>query len=238
MRRRQALRAAALTLPFAGCSGSIIDGIGTPDTRAVGETATVDGLGKVTIQSITVQRSVIDAHTWRSIYEPSNGQLIVVELADGFGGIDPAPIAPRFDGERVEPPTEVNMLTRHPRAAVAVPVRAAERATIVVTRGNQPAWALPDRAVDRLGAAPAFRVREAVLSHEEPELTLTVENRGDRDGTFRGVANYGDDVDKPIRFPVPVDGTVTKTISLSPWEYEADRQLDVVPDTRRFGLQR
>lgn len=246
MRRRQALHGIlALGLPLAGCT-SRLDESGTDTaatttqgtTQQVGETVSVDGLGELTVTGLTVQRSVSTDYLGVTVHEPPDGQVIVIELADRLSGSDEAPFVPRLDGERVDSPTEIDILGYQPAAAVAVPVRDAERAAVVLTRGSEPAWALPDEQVGRLGSAPEFALQSATFAHEPSELTLTVENSGDRDGTFRGGVDYGDDYTDPISFPVAVGETRTETVDLSPpWEPTQDREFEVTDGTRVLEIE-
>lgn len=238
MRRRQALHGVlALVLPIAGCAEDppTANGTGTATDapNQVGETASIEGIGEVTVTSITVQRAVTSSYLGLDVYEPENGQVIVVETDEVFGPDESAPLVPRLDGERVDPPTDITLRGYRPAGAVAVPVRDVERAAVVMTRGEEPAWALPDGQVQRLGAAPEFALQDATFDHESAELTLTVENSGDRDGRFRGGVDFGDDYTVPIEFPVAAGESHTETVTLSPpWEATADREFDVSADTR------
>lgn len=228
MRRRQFLQGAlALSFATAGCLGK------DPDTYSVGETATVEGVGEVTVTDITVQRSVANDYLGLDVYEPDSGQVVVIGFDERVNGTEPAPLALRLDGERVTEPTDIGLYGYQPRGAVAAPVRNAERAAVVITRGDEPAWALPDTQVSRLGSAPEFRLLSAAFDHESAELTLTVENDGDRAGTVRGGVDYGDDYTNPFSFPIEAGREVTETVELSPpWEPERDREFDVSAETR------
>ena len=214
MRRRQAIHGVlALALPVAGCAGTPAEGTTTGSTDA-------DRTGPLQVgETATVGEY---------------GELTVTSLtvqravSSNYLGLD---------GERVDPPTEIEILGYQPSAAVAVPVRAAERAAVVLNSGSEPAWALPDEQVGRLSAAPEFALRSATFDHESATLTLVVENSGDRDGTFRGGVDYGNDYTTQIEFPVAVGETHTETVDLSPpWEPSRDREFDVTADTRVLGM--
>ena len=235
MRRRHLLRGAlALSLPATGCLGT---DTGT-DAYRVGETATVEGVGEVTVTDIGVQRSVANDYLGLDVYEPATGQVVVVEFDERPNGTEPTPLAPRLDGERVAEPMDIGLYGYQPRGAVAVPVRTVEQAAVVLTRGTEPAWALPEEQVAKLGSAAEFQLRSAAFDHESASLTLTVANDGDRAGTFRGGVDYGDDYTNPFSVPVEAGREVTETVPLSPpWEPERDREFDVTADTRVIGWE-
>jgi hypothetical protein len=238
MRRRQALHGVlALALPLAGCAGDPPSANGTATAtdapNQVGDTVPVEGVGDVTVTAITVQRAVTSTYLGLTVYEPEDGQVIVVETDEVLSVSESVPFVPRLDGERVDSPRDIDIVGYQPAGAVAVPVREAERAAVVLNSGSEPAWALPDEQVERLGAAPAFTLERATFDHEASELTLTVENSGDRDGTFRGGVDFGDDYAIPIEFPVAVGETRTESVDLSPpWDPSRDREFDVTAGTR------
>lgn len=236
MRRRQALHGVlALALPFAGCAGDppTANGTATATPNQVGDTVAVEGFGDITVTAITVQRAVTSTYLGIDVYEPENGQVIVVETDEVLSVSDPVPFVPRLDGERVDSPRDFDIVGYQPAAAVVVPVRDVERAAVVLNSGSEPAWALPDEQVERLGAAPEFTLQRATFDHDASELTLVVENSGDRDGTFRGGVDFGDDYATPIEFPVAAGDTHTETVELAPpWEPSRDREFDVTAGTR------
>ncbi|WP_226022227.1 hypothetical protein [Halomicrobium salinisoli] len=241
----------------------------------LGETAETDGPVDVTVESVAVQRSVIDAHTWRELREPSDGQVLVAETAVGHGDLS---FGLRLDGERVAV-ENLALAGGSRRQALAVPLRSAERGLLVLDQGERPAWSLPDDVLDQLGSAAEFRLRDVTVregegdrretsesasgspseardpgdasGEERPasskgdggtELVLTVENSGDRDGTFRGivVSAVASDADAAVRFPVPAGETVTEVVRndvVGNWEPDADFVHDVGPDTRRFVVK-
>ncbi|WP_225332954.1 hypothetical protein [Halomicrobium urmianum] len=216
----------AATATAADAPGGVLD---------LGETAATDGPVDVTVESVSVQRSVIDAHTWCELREPAETQVLVAETAVERDG---ASFGVRLDGEPVDV-TNVSLHGDTRQQAVTVPVRSAERGLLVLDEGDEPAWSLPDDVLDHLGSAAEFRLREAVVreaDHGEAsdraseserseqrassegdsgtELALTVENSGDRDGTFRGivVSAVAADADAGVGFPVPADETVTEVV--------------------------
>jgi hypothetical protein len=126
MRRRSALHLlAAASLSLAGCT-AFPDGNGeerpTPSTddagvppaetptpaggsggpHELGETVHVEGAGAVTVESATVQRSIIDHHTWRELREPGDGQVLVLRVDGRVDADSPTTFAPRFDGRMVD----------------------------------------------------------------------------------------------------------------------------------------
>lgn len=239
MRRRRALHLLAAAIPpLAGCTG-------LPDGGyELGETASVDGLGDVTVESATLQRSIIDHHTWRELHEPENGQVLVLRVEGDIDGDSPTTFAPRFDGEVVDDSAVLALRGSSDYAAVSVPIRSVERAAIVLQAGDEPAWELPGSVRERLATAPEFHLHDAVLRTEDGTtvLDLTVENRGGRGGTFRGivVSAQAADADAAVWFDVPTGKTVTETVRNSiveNWGADEDFEHDVTPDTRRFVVE-
>lgn len=214
-----------------------------------GETATVEPLGDVTVESVTVQRSVIGWDAVRRVHEPDDGQVLIVQLRGEHDSLRPSDDALSFglrlDGKRVE---SESVVYRHrgDQRAVAVGVRDADEATLVLDGSSiddPPAWSLPTSVCDQLVFPPAFRLRDATIraGEETTELSLTVTNRGDGDGTFRAVvvSDEYEDGDAPVRFPVPAGETVSHVVRnpvVSNWEPD-DSFLDPVSaDTRRFAV--
>lgn len=259
MRRRRALHLlAAAVPPLAGCTGLSDGGANsthdatptgtvtpTPDGGyELGETAAVDGVGDVTVESTTLQRSIIDHHTWRELREPEDGQVLVLRVEGDIDEDSPATFAPRFDGEVVDDPVVLPLHGSSDYAAVSVPLRSVERAAIVLQAGDEPAWELPGSVRERLATAPEFHLHDAVLRTEAGTtvLDLTVENRGTRGGTFRGivVSAQAADADAAVRFDVPTGETVTETVRdsiVENWDADENFEHDVTPDTRRFVVE-
>lgn len=264
--RRRALLAALGSLPLAGCSGSA-DGppdrtpapsptLGpgpTPERRGVGETATVDGR-PVTVVSVRVGRSVIRAHTWRTVHEPPDAQFLVARLAvapDDAAGEIGGSLGVRLDGDPAPAPdvdlpdVPLRLSPAGSRFGIPVPVREAAAADLVAP-ADAPAvaWELPADVRRRLAAAPEFRLRGAAVSESAggTVLELTVENRGGRDGTFRGVvaSAAAADADAPVRIPVPAGDTVTRAVRndiVGAWEPDDELDGPTDPDTRRFAVR-
>lgn len=207
------------------------------DAHALGETVTVDGT-EFTVEDVFCQRSVIEDRSWRTVHDPADAQMLVVQTSHLDYRGEP-PLSLRLDGERVTPEKRVGLYgTRH---AVSVPVRAVDSAAVVVERGEEPAWELPAEVCQRLASAPDFHLHDATVRTEDGRtvLSVTVENRGEREGTFRGtaVSAHITDADEPVWFPVPAGETVTHTVRagvVDRWEVTGTASLDVSPDTRRF----
>lgn len=214
------------------------DAAGIDDPLAVGDSVTVDRLGTLTVESIAVQRSVIHHELHRELYEPDDAQLLVVETrVDGY----PEFLA-RIDGEPVRSSERVSLYGGD--YAASVPVEPVDTAAVVLAEGDRPAWAVPEEARRNLAAAPAFHLHDATVREDGDEtvLALTVENVGDRDGTFRAVVDQpsGGDIDASATFPVPAGETVTESVRnpvVDAWS-AADFAHDVTPTTRRFAVDR
>ena len=256
MHRRTLLAAVGSTVGtgLAGCTvglESIADGDdttrpgGDPDaaTYALGETVAVEGVGDVRVESVAVQRSVIDYLVWRDLHEPADGQLLVVDAAVEAEAVPDLSFHPRLDGERVDPEMRIAFQGRPTRYGVSVPVTGVQSAGVVLEAGDRPVWTLPAGTREELATAPEFHLRDAVVGGTDGDavLELTVENRGGRDGTFRAVVAAASvhDYDAAVRFPVPAGETVTEPVRNeivakadpgAPFTHEVD------PDVRRFEI--
>lgn len=218
----------------------------------LGETATVDGIGDVTVTAITVQRSVINYvdSSFRELHEPDDAQVLIVETRTEQGiddpSADPLSFGLRVDGERVAG-DRIELFGSPRRQAVAVPVRDADEAAVVLKGsgpGGWPVWSLPDGSRERLASKPEFRVRDATVrvSDRGTELALTVANTGDRDGTFRAIVRAETThTDAPVRFSVPAGDAVTSVVRndiVSNWGPDDDLPNEVTADSRYFATDR
>lgn len=267
MRRRHALHLVAASLvPVAGCAApdqsssstelattTPADGptggpSPTPTATAsgpldLGEPALVDGLGAVTVEALAVQRSVVRAHAWRDVHEPDGAQVLVIEGSVGGGVDEDLSFVARLDGAPVESSLGIALEPDGTRYALSVPVRRVGDAAVVLDAGDRPAWTVPVPVRARLAAASSFHLHEATVRSGDggTVLDLTVENRGDRDGTFRCivVSKHAADADAAVRFPVPTGETVTETVDhdiVRNWAPDDGFVHDVTPDTRRFAV--
>lgn len=252
MRRRRALQLVGGTVcALAGCLGqSDSDTESTPaqdpeTTTTPRAEPTPHELGTragdgVTVDAVSVQRSVIHHHAWREIHEPDDGQMLVVA---GSAPDSDSQFDARLDGDSIDS-TERTELRRDSRLyALSVPVGTVDAAEIVLQNGAKPAWRLPDDITEHLAAAPEFHLTAAEILDVDGAtgLRLTIENRGERDGVFRGVVNYADaaDADSRIEIPVPADETVTETVqpsALDSWSVDAEFAHDITPKTRVFEI--
>ena len=249
MQRRSLLAAAgaAVGAGVAGCLGALGGPAGEDDSvegpRELGEAVAVDGVGRVTVESVAVQRSAIDHHVWRDLYEPAEGQLLVVDAAVDAEEPPELPFRARLDGESVDPAMRVPFHESETRYGVSVPVGSVGSAAVVLEGADRPAWRVPAATRERLAAAPEFHLHDAALREEggETVLELGVENRGDRDGTFRAVvvSAAGDDLDAAVRFPVPAGERVERAVEhwiVDRAEPGAGLTHQVRPGTRRFEV--
>ena len=267
--RRDVLRglAATATVGVAGSAGCIdrtdddadaadddADAADDDDVHEIGESAilqpdeaTVVDTAHVTVESIEVQRSLVIHHVWRSLYEPDEGQLLIVRASLDVEG-DDSPRGPtdlRFGAtlgdETVGPDADVIDIDG-PIAGLNVDAVAVDEGTVRLADGHEPRWRIPERALERLAAVPAFHLHDATVVGEEGNygLELTVENTGDREGTFRGVvdSDQADDYDEEFAFEVPAGETVTETVRnriTTDWQ-DDEFVHDVDRHTRSFDV--
>lgn len=221
--RRGLLAAAgAGVAALAGCAGGRSDPSGYPVRRhSTGETATARDGAEVTVTNPRLRKSVVvDRHTG-PVSMATDLQWVVVDLA--ASGVDRG-VGHRFraltDGDPVEGGSAPLRPDFHPPASgrpvgVPVPVAPADRAAVAWVRGlpESVLWTLPDAVVSGLAAAPAFRVERVTVSDEpDPRVTLTVRNRGSRDGRFHAnvAGSRVQDGNAVIGFDVPAGRTVTR----------------------------
>lgn len=246
MRRRRALRLlATASVPLAGCTTTDSAGTTTSTTpgdtvHEIGDTVSIDGMGTVAVTEVSVQASAYKGWPHLFLRRPSNGQYVVLETS-GIDAREGIPFRVRID-ERIESSGSFVVALDGTSHAYRLPTTSAETGVAVLERGPEPAWELPARALERLAAAPDFHLLEAVVRQEDghPVLELTVENRGDRDGTFRCIVDIreGSDLESPVSFSVPVGETVTETVrngNVEQWAIEGTKSLDVPASTRYFS---
>lgn len=256
MQRRHALQLLGGTaLSVAGCVAT--DGPQTETTRterkttvadtdyALGDEVPVDGIGTVTVESVTVQRSVIHHHLYREVYEPVDAQMLILtgQIPDDIDPQFDIRFLPRIDGAIIDAAANTWLTSGDRIYALSVPVDTVTEVGVVLQAGERPTWKLPESVIDRLAVAPEFHLHDASVLEADGEtvLELTVENRGDRDGVFRAVAKHysAADADTAIRFPVPAGETVSETVYSSivdSWPSDADFEHEIAADTRVFAV--
>lgn len=246
MNRRQLLVAVG-TGTFVGASGCLDDGSpgddGEPDGHSesiheIGETATT-GIGDVTVETVDVQKSVIDRGAFRILHREDGVQYLLVETDS-----EPPDFVVVFDDTPTEPveqhpPTGPD--TAYALGVDGADAQRADTAALALERERDVRWALPSSTLDRLAAHPEIRVLDAsvVERNGESALRLELENTGDRDGVFRAIviSPVGADLDDEITVEVPEGETVTETIQnqvIEDWGTEYDLGT-VDPDQRSFG---
>lgn len=255
MRRRHALQGVATVVcAVPGCIGSSTPQTETTRTKtettdedtehAFGDEVAVDGLGTVVIRSVTVQRSVIHHHLWRSLFEPADAQLLVLtgRIPDAADPEFDIRFNARIDGEVIESAERTWLGTDDRVYALSVPIETVTDAAVVLQAGAEPAWTLPETVTEQLATAPEFHLHDATIREDDGTiLELTVENRGTRDGVFRGVAKHASaaDADSSIRIPVATGETITESVQpsvLSSWVSDADFGHEITPETRVFSI--
>jgi hypothetical protein len=141
-------------------------------------------------------------------------------------------------------PTYYDPLVESDAVALSVPVPPASEATVQFTRGPViteevvGTWPVPSELVARFDSAPAFAVGHAeMVPCESPTLGLVVENTGDRDGMFRGLAfpPGTDQRGTTISFGVPEGDTVRRRVAVGGFDDGRGLELDGwSADTRAF----
>lgn len=258
MRRRRLLAfGAALSSFAAGCLGnggdaetstetptgtaSGDDPTPTPDvheSHAIGDTVSTP-VGDVTVESVTVQKSVIDRAAFRILHREEGVQYLLVEA-----GEVPPDFVPVFDEYPYEPASQ--QAPTGPDSAYILGVdieRPAPAATAAVALEADPdiRWQLPEETVERLTNRPEIRILdgEVVERNGESAFRLELENTGDRDGVFRAivVSPVGADIDDEITTEVPEGETVTETFQnpvIEDWGVGYDLG-SIEPNQRSFG---
>lgn len=261
MDRRQFLATAGLvgTTLTAGCLGTeeeIETGrveLGTSGTDAEPlrnrEVIEIDG-GTMRVTATNVQRSVVSPLSDNRIYEPANGQFLMVQVSeretirDRISGF----LRLELDGREPELPPDVPhrlyLNEEWNELAFGVPVRDVELARIRYPEDGGPVWRVPDSLVEQFASAAQFSLEEAAIVTEggETVLRLRVDNDGDRDGVFRGVTRASEGTEsQPIRFSVDAGESVTASISndvVAEWPSEAAFSHRIDPDIREFSIDR
>ena len=219
MRRRPLLAGIGglATVSLAGC-------LGVESVRlSIGETADFEDGRSLTVSSPTVQKSIVASHdTFLSLGREADSQFVVVDVT-GTAAFEPSSFALERDGS-VEDPTStypaVRPVARECRdtcVPIVAPIEAADEAAVVYRSDEKRAfWELDEETVAHLSRTPELKLRDAVIGEQDGdiELEFTVENVGERDGTFRAlVAPEGMyDVEEPVSFPVPTGEVVTEVV--------------------------
>lgn len=221
-----------------------------------GETYKTDDGRSIRIGEPTVHPSVVtveyvsSTHFYERVADAGDGQFLEFDVA--VEGFDLAtekralphrpieiPIAVEIDGERYADPIPVGRDRRasRDRVAVRVPVAAATDAAIRWERddGSPPRWRLEASTVDRLAVSPEFEVRswsvpDEVEYGERFDVSVTVENVGDRDGRFLSTlgARQGSLGVPETSVDVAVGETRTRTVTLDPHYSKGMESLRIV----------
>jgi hypothetical protein len=267
MNRRAVLASVGIALSgFGGCvggtdhgstgtptNGSSASNADEPEQLVIGEPAVFDDGTSMTVTSPTVQTSIIVDHSAFLSVERVDGHHFVVVDVDSETEVDPSTFVIVRDGVVDEPPQSQQTVRGVIREcggaciAVSAEVEAVDSAAV----GYRPdgelrtLWELDDSTVTALSAVSDLRLQHAALTDADGKVGIefTVENHGDRDGTFLAlvVPSWVSDVSDPVGFSVPVGDSVTKTVvpseiqSLDPSEVAfADAPTE---ETRRFVIE-
>lgn len=255
--RRSALRLGALGLlsSVAGCSAANDDETDetttsvdtttttqtetdSPETLAMGETATSEDGVSVTVSNPRVRKIIFspDEGTITHRYpagEP-NSQFLSVSVATNSDDISGLALAPVIGDTRRE--TQAYRETTSPGSDGTLNFQVSlvdtESAAIewAPESGDRYRWQLPTSVVENLGRTPEFGVRDFSVPDSIPRgdpftASLTVENTGDRDGRFLAVILDQGSGSVPLHamftMQVPVGETVSR--ELSGREIQGDR---------------
>lgn len=247
--RRSALRLGALGLlsSVAGCSaanddetdGTTTSGTATtttlsetdsPETLAMGETATSEDDVSVTVSNPRVRKIIFspDEGTITHRYpagEP-NSQFLSVSVTTNSPDISALDLAPVIGDTRRE--TQAYRESASPGSdgtlSFQVSLVDTESAALEWAPGSgaRYRWPVPTSVVETLGRTPDFGVTDFSVPDSIPRgdpftASLTVENTGDRDGRFLGVVldEGGSSVPLHAMFTmqVPVGETVSRELS-------------------------
>lgn len=197
--------------------------------------------------SVVTVEYVSSTHYYERVTDAGSDQYVSFEVAvTGFdlpterselyaNPID-IPLAVDVDGERY---TDTIPVGRDDDAyrdhvAIKVPVVDADRAALVWARedGPQPRWQLGTDVRETLRAAPDFAARgwtvpDRVESGDALEVSVTVENTGDRDGRFLTTlgVKLGSVGLPETSIDVPAGETRTLTRTLQPEYYESELRV-------------
>lgn len=195
--------------------------------RSIGESYDTRSGPSVTVRNPRLRKSVVvDQHTSPVQMAPDR-QFVVVDVATeastDSGRREAGSLGSRFrvltDGTPARGRSAPLRPAFHPSetgrpVGVPVPIATADEAAVAWVRGlpKSVAWSLPDGVVTSLDTAPSFRVESVDVSDEtDPQVTLTVTNTGDRDGTFYANVSGSrvQDGNAVVGFAVPASETVT-----------------------------
>ncbi|WP_255152562.1 hypothetical protein [Halorarius halobius] len=239
---------------------------GTPDagpSLALGETYETDDGRTIRVDDAAVHPSVVSVdyvsstHYYERVAAAGAGQqyVVVSVTTEGFDlGADgrkqyddpiDVPLSVAVGGDRHDGPIPVGRddSADRDRVAIAVPVVDADDAAVVWARedGPRPRWRLPDAAVERLAAAPAFEVEswsvpESVEYGTAFDASVTVANHGGRDGRFLATlgVKQGSLGVPEAAWQVAAGETRTVTRTIEPHYYEGSETVRVVVDSGGF----
>jgi len=208
----------------------------TVDVPSATGGAVTGDLGLTVDRARLVESAIVSYDVFNSVERPERagsdgrGTQVLELLVTVDDGVDRSDLGTELvaddevhDSAVTETATYYNPLAESEAVAVPVPVAPASEATVRFTRGSSvdedivATWTVPPELVSGFDSAPAFAVRGAqMVPCETATLGLTVENDGDRDGVFRGLAvlgGYGD-VSYPFAFDVPEGESVTQTTAV------------------------
>jgi hypothetical protein len=234
--RRSVVAALGASLALAGCSTG--DQTGSPEREstveepseypvvrhAMGETVTTDSGASVTVANPRVRTSVVvDQHT-SPVNMAADIQWLVVDVRVRNGDDETKYMGGQFraltdgtpaDGGSAPLRSEFHGTDGGQPVGVSVAATPADSGQVAWVRGlpRSVLWSVPDRIVERLGTGPQFSVEGvSVTAGDEPVLTLTVRNDGDRDGTLyvNVSGSKVQDGNEIVAVQVPHGETVTK----------------------------
>lgn len=223
-----------------------------PVTLDPGEAYATDAGWSVAVENLAVRASVVEHGPTH--WDPrwtEGGQFVAADLVvRGDGGPDPAdlPVACRTDtvdgAGRVFVAADSNRDDRRQRVAFPVPASPEPTDGAVVwtpEAGPEVRWRLPDAVLAAVARPPAFELREFAVEHapgDEVDVTLTVANAGEGDGTFLaevGAAAMSDQGEVTVDVSAGETRTVTRRVYV---ETDAADETTVVLRWRGETLER
>lgn len=236
---RRAYLAAVGVVATSGCVGPILSGKESP--VQMGETAGIAGVS-VSLSNPRLHEAIflyLGAFTTLEVDEGQQFLLVDVEPQARRSELDEVELQVTVEGEEFTPSYDPTTLDSETAIGLPVPVTTASSGSVDVLSGDERvSWTLPDRILESLDTVPQFTVLDATARTDEGDVVieLTVENAGNRDGTFRALAapKSVDDFSSKIEFPVPAgERVVRETVVYGDGE-EASLDPEWSEDTRYF----
>lgn len=237
---RRAYLATFGVVATAGCVGPMLSGNESP--VQMGETAGIAGV-TVSLSNPRLREAIfLGLGEFITLEVGEDQQFLLVDVGPRERRSELAELELRVtvDGKAFTPEYDPTTIDSETAIGVPVPVTTASSGSVDLLSGDERmSWTLPDRILESLDTVPRFAVLDATARTEGGDVVmeLTVENSGNRDGSFRALAapKSVDDFSSKIEFAVPMgDRVVGETVVRGNGE-EASLDPDWSEDTRYFG---